>query len=188
MANTALSHRELIEMVEKAAQKVSRERLPSTSYENGIPRSAITELCGTAKVEWLVHFFRDNPTLKVLWAEENFNLLPSSFLQMGINPNRIVYIEAKTDLLKVLRKALRFQIFDCIVSPSNFTDERTLKVLQLLSEKANTATILLANEAKKYWPIALQLEINRKVSTTQNTTFDIRIIKEKGSIFGATPL
>ncbi len=188
MANTALSHKELIEMVEKTAQKICRERLPSTSYENGIPRSALTELCGAAKVEWLVHFFRDNPTLKILWVEENFNLLPSSFLQMGINPNRIVYVEAKKDLIKLLRKALRFQIFDCIVSPSVFTDERTLKVLQLLSEKANTATILLANETKKSWPIALQLEINRKASHTQNTAFDIRIIKEKGSILEATLL
>ena len=187
MANAALSREELIRIIEET-QKVSRERLPSSTYENGIPRSAITELCGHAKVEWLLHFFRDNPELKILWVEQNFTLLPTSFLQRGLNPNRILYVEAKKDSIKVLRKALKFQIFDCIVAPSVFAEERTLKALQLLSEKANTATILLANEARKSWPISLQLQINRKPGTSRHTTFDIQILKEKGSILGATPL
>lgn len=174
-------------MVEKATQKVSRERLPSSSYENGIPRSSITELSGTAKVEWLLHFFRDNPQLKILWAEEHFNLLPSSFLQHGIDPNRVLYVEAKENLIKVLRKSLKFQIFDCIVAPSVFHEERTLKALQLLSEKANTATILLADKHHSAWPISLQLEINRHLINAQHS-FDIHIIKEKASIIGSTNL
>lgn len=187
MAATALSHKELLEMVEKATQKISRERLPSSTYENGIPRSAITELCGTAKVEWLLHFFRDNPQLKILWVEETFNLLPTSFLQHGVDPNRILYVEAKKNLIKVLRKALKFQVFDCIVAPSLFREERVLKALQLLSEKANTATVLLAETPLKSWPISLQLEIHRHMNNGQHS-FDIHILKEKASILGSSSL
>jgi hypothetical protein len=191
VANAALSHRELSQIIEKT-QKVTRERLPSSTYENGIPRSAITEICGSAKVEWLVHFFSDNPSLKILWVEQNFTLLPTSFLQLGLNPNRVIYVEAKKDPVKLLRKALKFQIFDCIVAPSVFEEERVLKALQLLSEKANAATLLLGETPRKAWPIALQLEIHRKANKTGNkfgkSAFDIRIVKEKGSILGASLL
>jgi hypothetical protein len=180
MANAALSREELIAIVERTQKTLSRERLPSSSYAAGLPRAALTELTGTAKVEWLIGFFNENPTLKILWLEENFTLLPTSLLQLGVSPNRIVYVEAKKELVKHLRKALKCQVFDCLVAPSIFEEERVLKALQLLSERANAATILLAKEHRKAWPISVQLEIDRK-TFNKKTEFRINIIKEKAS-------
>lgn len=134
------------------------ERLASSLLPEGIPRGSLVELTGHARVEWCLAFLREHPELKVCWIEERFTLLPTAIQQRGCNLEHFLFVEAGPELFKPLRKSIRSQVFDVLVAPSVFEDDRALKALQLLTEKANTALFLLAAKPATAWQISVQLE------------------------------
>ncbi|MDR3608642.1 MAG: hypothetical protein P4M08_14865 [Oligoflexia bacterium] len=167
---------ELRELIARKEGKLSRERLPSSTLSCGIPKAGITEIAGNFQVEWVISFFRENPALKVFWIERGFSLLPTALYQRGVNPDRFIFAEGGDELFPCIRKALRCQVFECVVAPSVFTEERVLKALQLLSEKADSSLLLLARELKSSWPISLQFEVNRGATPK---SFEIMLKKNK---------
>ena len=147
-----------------------------SSLARGIPRGAIIELTGTAKTEWLAHFLSENQEAKVFWIEEKPTLLPTGLIQRGVVDERLCIAHAPENLFKAVRVVLRSQIFSCLVLPSIFEEEIELKALQLLTEKANASTFLMAQEHSSFWPIAVQLKIEHGYGDSQ---FEITVNKYK---------
>jgi hypothetical protein len=152
---------QLKEMIALKEGRLHRERLPSSTLSCGLPKAAITEITGTAKIEWVIQFLKENPTLKVFWVETKFSLYPPALYLRGLNTNRFVFAECGAELFLSLRKALRCQVFECVISPSVFSELKKLKALQLLTEKANCSLILLAERASCAWPIQVQFDVHR---------------------------
>lgn len=163
-------------MIAQKETKLSEERFVSSSLWCGIPKGAITEIIGTAKIEWILSFLRENPDIKVLWIEEKFLLNPPSIYQRGIDLNRFLFVECGPELYETVRKALQFQVFGCIILPSAFSDLRILKAVQLLSERSHSSVILLADKLQSSWPISVQFEVHW--SNGWNN-FNIKIHKNK---------
>lgn len=139
----------------------TRERIASSLLSEGIPRGALIEVCGPSRVEWCLAFLREHPELKVCWIEEKFTLLPTALKQRGCNLEHFLFVEAGEELFKPLRKAIRSQVFDVLVAPSAFDDDRALKALQLLTEKANASLFLLGSKPRTAWQISVQLDCKR---------------------------
>lgn len=173
---------ELRQLIAEKEGRILRGLWPSSSLACGVPKSAISEISGTAKIEWLAQFFRENPTLIVFWAEEKYNLLPTAFSQRGISLNRFIFADCGKELFVTLRKALRSHVFNCVVAPNQFEEERPLKALQLLTERCHSSLILLTEEIKPKWPVCLQVEIDHAPSAAADDAhFLIRIVKNKRS-------
>lgn len=144
-----------------------------------IPQGALVEIAGTSKVEWLISFLGENPSLKTFWTEPEFSLLPTALYQRGLNMDQMLFVEAGSQVFSVVRKVLRSQVFPCVVTPSIFQDEKTLKALQLLAEKSNATVFLLAQALSSAWPISLQFEVHRSLS---HPGFEIFLKRNKTKI------
>ena len=170
---------ELRELIAQKEGKLSlRERLPSSTLSCGIPRAAITEIAGSAKIEWILQFLKENALLKVFWVEADFTLFPTGIHQRGLQPSRFVFAEGGDDVFKTLRGALRCQVFECVVAPNAFPEEKMLKALQLLSEKSNASVLLLNESLQASWPITTQFEVHRG---PRGRGFEIELKKNKGT-------
>lgn len=132
----------------------------SSSIPRGVPKGAIIELMGTAKTEWLAHFFSENAEVRTFWIEDKLTLLPTALSQRGVNLANVCIAHAPENLFKAVRVALRSQVFHCLVLPFVFEEERELKALQLLTEKANATAFVLSQTRSSFWPITAQFEIN----------------------------
>jgi hypothetical protein len=152
----------LREKIGQIQNRQGREILSTTSLPAGVPRGALIELAGPAKIEWLLAFFKEHEEFRIFWIEEKFTLLPTAVQQRGVSLERMVFAEAPADeYFKTVRKALRSQAFEFIVVPSVFSEERFLKALQLLAERANACVFLLATRFHAAWPISVQLRVSR---------------------------
>jgi hypothetical protein len=147
-----------------------------SSLTRGIPRGALIELTGDGKNEWIAHFLSEKKEVKVFWIEDKPTLLPTGLIQRGVSDQSLCIAQAADNLFKAVRIAMRSQVFACFVLPAVFTEERELKTLQLLTEKANASTFLIAKEKSSFWPISVQLEIK---TGHGNTAFDISVLKYK---------
>lgn len=161
MTNTRIPLAELREQIGAILGHASQERIASSLLSEGIPRGALVELTGPSRVEWCLAFLREHPKLKVCWIEEKFTLFPPAIKQRGCNLEHFLFVEAGAELFKPLRKAIRSQVFDVLIAPSAFADDRALKALQLLTEKANAALFLLGSKPRTAWQISVQLECLR---------------------------
>jgi hypothetical protein len=152
---------DLREKIGQIQNRQGREILSTTSLPAGVPRGALIELAGPAKIEWLLAFFKEHEKFKIFWIEETLTLLPTAVQQRGVNLERMVFAEAPaTEYFKTVRKALRSQAFEFVVVPSVFVEERFLKALQLLAEKANSSVFLLTSRFHAAWPISVQLRVS----------------------------
>lgn len=161
---------------------LKRGTLSHSAFAAGIPQGALVELVGHQKLEWLCLFFKENPELKVFWAEPQFTLLPTALQQRGVNLDHFLFAETGDQLFKPVRLALRAQVFECIVVPSLFEEEKTLKALQLLSEKANSTVFLLGQEPQSSWPISVQLKISRGPSVENPFSVEVLKYKTRGAV------
>ncbi|MBC7385142.1 MAG: hypothetical protein H7301_03140 [Cryobacterium sp.] len=168
---------ELREMITQKEGRHTHERFASSTLSCGVPRGALTEVSGSAKTEWLIQFLRENPSLKVFWAEVRFSLLPTALHQRGVDASRLLFAECGDELFSAVRMALRCQVFQCIVSPSIYREEKMLKALQLLAEKSNATVFLLTEELQSAWPIKLQFGVKRGIL---GKGFEIELKKNKG--------
>ena len=149
-------------------------------YPSGIPAGSLVELSGSAKLEWLVHFFKENPTLKIFWIEDKMTLLPTAIEQREVSLERFVFVESDKDFLKPLRQALKSKAFACVVAPRFTQDEKTLKVLQLLAEESLATVFLLTKKPIIAWPLSIQLSIeHEKNPPSAEKIFSVVTIKNK---------
>jgi|GEM_PF-1249681 len=158
-----------------------------------IPRGALIELTGDRTLEWLCGFFREYRALNVFWAEPEFTVLPTALAQRGVNLDRFLFAEtgslssqssSQERLFKALRLALRGQVFECLVAPHLFfanslEEEKTLKALQLLAEKANATVFFIPSfdepRGSAAWPIAMRLKISR----ASDDGISVTVLKDK---------
>lgn len=166
----------LKDLIAQQERQVSRDRFPASTISCGVLRGALTEISGTAKLEWVIQFLKENPTLKVFWLERDFSLFPPALYQRGLDPSRFIFAECKDEVFITLRKALRCQVFECIITPSVFKEEKILKALQLLAERANASVFLLSEELQSSWPISMQFEVHRSIYPNE---LEIRLHKNK---------
>ena len=167
-------------------KKKNASSLSYSQFKEGIPRPALIEVIGPAKVEWLLGFFRENPELKVFWLEEKFNLLPLALFQHGVCLDQFWFAETSDNLFKAARQVLRSQAFECLVLPGIFDDELTYRTLQLFTEEANACTFILSEEKHSAWPISVQVKVDRsyeKESPAKSSGFSISLLRFKGGGF-----
>ncbi len=164
----------------------TKDRIQVSTLPDGIPKGTIVEVTGPARVEWVLHFLSENRDLGVAWVEEKFESLPTAFEQRGVNLEKLFFVEAGENTLRAVRTSLRGKAFPCIVAPNLFQkDEKKLKALRLLAEKANSVLILLSKKPHASWTIAFQLEALRR---EKDGSFRLRVLKDKGGAKCESPV
>lgn len=148
-----------------------RDFLKCNTVPHGIPKGTLCEITGSARTEWILDLFKQNPDLNIFWVEDQLTLLPTALEQRGINLSRILLAEAGDKLFQTLRKGLRSHLFDCIVLPGAIHEIKVLRALQLFSRESNTTVFFLSKVAKNAWAISLQLNVNWSVSLLKNELF-----------------
>lgn len=160
MSNTAL----ILELRQKTGSigVVEKEMWKAPGLEAGVARGIVAELIGTAKIEWLIEFFKLHPDQLILWVKSDGHANPVALRQNGIKLERIKFIRSTQDLQQPLRLALDSQLYPFIVAPNQFAEIRIFQRLHLLAEKAKSTVFLLGKEnLSQAWPISLQLEIKK---------------------------
>ena len=153
-----------------------REAWPAPSLNEGVPKGCVVELLGAKKYEWFISFLKTNPELSCFWCEREQQVLPTALVQRGVNLENMHFaILGENDFLS-LRKIIQSQVFQAVITTQNFKDLKSLRALQLLTEKSNT-TLFLANhrEPSEAWPIALQMEIK----SGSGSDFTIDVLRRK---------
>ncbi len=141
--------------------KIRKESLSSSYLQSGIPMGAITEISGAGKTEFTLKFLAEHPELKVAWVEKSFSAYPIGFLQRHVSLSQMFFVESAEQTNWVLLQVLRAQIFSVVVVYSDDIDLKTLRRIQIASEKAQTATIWLSMKQSSSWPVCLQVNVHR---------------------------
>lgn len=166
---------ELRELIGQLGGGGKREFLPAAGIPLGIPRGALVELAGAQKTEWLVAFLRANDSLLAAWIEREQTVLPPAIQQRGVELSRITFVTV-ADPFAALRRIIQAQLHEVIIAPSVFEEDRVLKGLQLLVEKANCVLFLVAKELRPAWPISVQLQVPKGDSRAGH---EVRVVKHK---------
>lgn len=151
----------LQEMIGQITGAAKKEFFPAQGIPLGIPKGSIVEVCGPLKTEWMLQFLRENESLQIFWLERDPSVLPTAIQQRGVALDRITFCQV-AEPYSALRRAIQSQLFEVIISPSVFEEDRLLKGLQLLTEKSNCVLFLVAKQLKPAWPISVQLEANAR--------------------------
>lgn len=155
----------------------TRETLPFSMVEGGIPKGALTEVSGAegcGKTELVLRFLAENSTLRVAWIEEDFSAYPCAFSQNGVGLERVLFVDCDSSehSLWSAHQILRSQVFEAVILKLSSKianpdrqglEEVDLKRLQLLAEKSGTCLFLVLEEPLKSatWPITLRLQVTR---------------------------
>ncbi len=158
---------------------VQREVYPSSTFSSGIPKGLIVELLGPAKTEWLLHFLSENSRPRIFWIEKEQSILPTALQQRGVDLHRITFGLFTKDAALTLRRILQSQLYPIVIAPNLFTEIRVLKNFQMMTEKSNAVLFLFGQStASTAWPIALQIEIERRLDHGEKK-FQLHILRQK---------
>ena len=156
-------------------QRPPRECWSCVTLAGGLPKGVITELTGPHKTEWLLTVMKENPEVRIFWAEKNQSVLPTAFAHRGVDLARVTFGLLGEDPTISLRRILQSQLYPKIVAHSVFTEMRVLKAFQMLTEKSHGNLFLLAaKEVSTAWPISLQLSIEKR-----EDDFDVEVLRDK---------
>jgi hypothetical protein len=139
-----------------------REEWPCSDTAGGLPRGAITEICGPGKTEFIVKFLKEHLELRVAWVEPNLSIYPTGLLQRELRLDRILFVEAENEFPWVVQQLFKSNLFEIVILLSTLSDSKMLRRFQLSAEKAHASLILLSEAFSKGWPVALQLKSSRK--------------------------
>ncbi|MCB0343015.1 MAG: hypothetical protein H6626_11300 [Pseudobdellovibrionaceae bacterium] len=153
---------ELRELI--GAQTFQRAWWPHSSLRSGIPQGAITQVAGAGKTEFVVRFLAENPQLRAAWVEKEFSIYPCGIIQRHVQLQRILFVEAGTVAQTIwsVLQILRSQLFQVVVADVPTPELKVLRRLQLASEKAGAALIMLDERLANAWPIQLQVSAYRE--------------------------
>lgn len=117
------------------------------------------------------------------WIEKDLDLHPEGAWQVGVKPEKLLLIDAKTDTdaFWSAQQILRSGVFQGLVLKVEERDEKELRRLQIAAERAGTNVILLRERssvaAKKStsanWLVSSQVEIAGN---------SIRILKDRSGL------
>lgn len=142
----------------------------------GIPKGAITEISGIGKTDLVLKFLSEHPELKVAWVEKSFSAYPFRFLQRQVSLNRVLFVEAGEHIDWVTLQVLRAQYFAVVVIYSEYFDTKSLRRIQIATEKAGIATIWLSRSTDEHWQVSLKIKVRRK-----HSELDVTILKKRFS-------
>jgi hypothetical protein len=152
-----------------------KDLLPAPNFHSGVAVGIVAELMGTARVDWLIDFFKMNPEKLILWCKSASQPNPQALYQRGIALERIKFVNTTGSDQQVIRIALESQLYPFIIAPNHFEEVRDFQRMHLLAEKSKSIVFLLAQKKfSQAWPISLQLEIN-----SHENSFDIFVHKQK---------
>jgi hypothetical protein len=140
-----------------------RATLPASFWAPGIPRGALTAISGRhglGKSGLVARLLAENPTARAAWIEESFTLHPCALVPAGVALDRVLFIEAGSELLWTARQVLETGLFDIVLllaGSSRLIPDPELRRLQLVAEKSSSCVLLLSEETRRSWPITLQL-------------------------------
>lgn len=156
------------------APKTHREILPFSLLPVGIPKGAITEISGQGKTEFVLHFLKQYPQHMTAWVEKRFSAYPFAFAQYGVNMGHVLFIEGESSLDWCVYQALRTTRIQTVVIYADDIHLKSLRRIQLQSEKSQAVTFWLTDSPKEAWPVALRLVLNRDPAG-----FHTRILKQR---------
>jgi hypothetical protein len=145
--------------------------LPFSLVEGGIPKGALVHLhglTGSGKTQMVLKFLAENPTAKVAWIEDDFNVYPVSFSQMNAGLDRILFISAHRESSWALSTVLSSQLFGIVIlSGQNIRLKDTeLRRFQLMAEKVGSTCVLLSENdsisTQGDWSLSLKLQALRQ--------------------------
>ncbi len=147
------------------ARKTEREHLPFSQLPAGVPKGAITEISGLGKTEFVLDFLKEHPQLITAWVERKFSAYPFAFAQKGLDLNRVLFVEGEKNLDWCVYQALRTTRIQAVVVYAEDIHLKSLRRIQLQSEKSQAVTFWLTDAPKEAWPVALRLTVERQGST-----------------------
>ena len=142
-----------------------RECLHTSLVETGIPRGALTQICGFGKTEAAVQIIKDNPEFKAAWIESEFELNPLAVAQRDVDLTRILFAEAGEHMIWTCHQILKSHLYPIVILKSAPMDDFLLRKLQLAAEKSQTSLIILTETFSASWPISLMLKAQRNLIT-----------------------
>ena len=148
---------------------VERDAWAAPTLPDGVPKGAVVEIYGPKKYEWLILFLKQHPEIKIFWAENTQQVLPTALVQRGLDLKQITFGILGNNSFVSLRKIIQSQVYEVVIAPNNFTELRVFRAFQLITEKSNNTLFLTAKKPSIAWPISLQLDI------TQNRKKEIQI-------------
>ena len=155
--------------------KTQRQTLPfSLLSSNGLPKGPITAVTGPGKTEFALQLLAEHPELKAAWIEERFSVFPFAFLQKNVSLNRVLFIDAASEIFWATLQALRAQIFEVVIFYCESCDENALRRIQLEAERSQAATLLLTTAQNALWPVSMQIEMVR-----ENQTLRAEVIRQR---------
>lgn len=154
----------------------SKEYWSAPNLPGGIPRGVIVELLGPWRTEWFLQFLKMHPEFKTFWAEKKQHVLPTAIEQRGVDLSSIFFATLGDDVVTPLRKVIQSQLYEVVLAPTQFSEIKIFKALQLFTEKSNCTLFLLGDKKpSNAWPISLQLDIHKK----DDENFQIEILKQR---------
>lgn len=152
---------QLKDWISRSAHSGSFERASS-------PLGALIGITGVGRTEWVLNWLVKNPEASVVWIEKNLSVLPTALAQRGGGLERILFIELGEvgEWEWTLLTLLRAQLFQAIITPiltpdeqiKKTKDEKSLRRLQLLAEKAQCKVFLLSEVPSQHWTISEQVQ------------------------------
>jgi hypothetical protein len=158
----------------------NREYLHTPLVETGIPRGAITQICGYGKTEAAVQIIRDNPEFKTAWIESEFELNPLGVAQRNVDLTRILFAEAGEHMIWTCHQILKSHLFPIVVLKEAPMDDFLLRKLQLAAERSQTALVILTEQFSSSWPVSLMLKASLPHATIMDDErVNIEILRQR---------
>jgi len=148
-------------LVETLGGSALREYWTAPGLATGLPRGAITQICGAGKTEFVARFLKAHRELKVAWIETPFSIYPSGLFQREVELDRILFIDPGEEFPWALQQVMKSGLFEVVILASPAQDLKMLRQFQLSAEKAHAALVLLSESLSGGWPVALQLQSSR---------------------------
>jgi hypothetical protein len=126
-------------------------------FERGIPRSAVVEISGTAKISFLCRFLSEHLDLEVLWLRDRFLDYPPALEQMGAQLKRITFVQTENFQFESIRLATRSKTTPFIIAPAIFDEDR-LKKLKFMVEESRSVLFLLSYSLSSTYAITAQIQ------------------------------
>jgi hypothetical protein len=116
--------------LQKGSSHATKTYFPFSCVEGGLPQGGLIEISGAVgggKLEALLRFLGENPSLRVAWLEEGSTTYPCAFPQHGVELDRVLFVntegssqEESSQLLSSAHQILRSQIFEVLVLIPSF--------------------------------------------------------------------
>jgi hypothetical protein len=110
--------------LQKAGAHTAKTYLPFSCVEGGLPKGGLIEISGAmggGKLEALLRFLGENPSLPIAWLEEGETSYPCAFPQHGVELDRVLFVNPESrskessQFLTSAHLLLKSQLFGALV-------------------------------------------------------------------------